>query len=94
MKNFGEKFRELKVKGSRKKMIEESGARKSFQDRRGDSREQEDRRSTSRGSTFNRDRTQSGNRDFGGNYRARLKSGNQDRFKGRPDLRGRQDNHD
>ena len=39
MKNFGDKFRELKVEGSRKKTVEtpfmgtESGARRNFQDR-------------------------------------------------------------
>ena len=44
VKNFEEKFRELKVEGLKKKTIEalfmgtESGARRNFQDRRGDSR--------------------------------------------------------
>ena len=43
VKNFGDKFRELKIEGSRKKTVEtlcmgtKSGARRNFQERRGDS---------------------------------------------------------
>ena len=53
VKNFGEKFRQLKLEGLRKKTVDtlfmgtESGLKINFQDRRGDSHGRRDRRSSS-----------------------------------------------